>query len=83
MLIVVALLATVCACVGWQAKIVRERKALALKFVLSVENSDRKPAWIREWFGDALYDVVWLNSDATDDEIDYCAESSRKRESLG
>src|ERR1700688_4093263 len=78
LMIVVTLLAVVSAYVGWQAKIVRTRKAWlssnrqglseALYVTRDVLGDQEKgPSWIQVWLGDESYREIWAQPEAGQD----------------
>ena len=73
LMIVVTLLAVPLGYVGWQAKIVRERKAVAstVKFIAG-DPDDDEVTWLRKVLGDKSYFLVAVDPDATDQFVDRC-----------
>jgi hypothetical protein len=86
LMIGVTLLAVACAYVGWQAKIVTERKAMRERWSGKVwfRTPDMgsgsipptpplpptKVTWLRELFGDEALEEIWLPSDTPKSELD-------------
>ena len=62
--------------VGWQAKIVRERKAelnrVAKKYLIGIEESDQAMTipWLRRILGDVTVDFIAVPAETPRDEID-------------
>ncbi len=77
LLIVVTLLAVPCAYVGWQAKIVRNRRAMLfdnprfgmLSDFVSV-GGEPEVSWLRRYLGDVHPDDIVAVDDASDAELD-------------
>jgi hypothetical protein len=72
LMIVVTLLAVPCGYIGWQARIVRERRdLLASQFVKSsINDGNGSMSWIRRSLGDEAYVFLYLSETATPDVVD-------------
>ncbi len=74
MIVVTLFCVTIGGYVSWQAKIVRERRALAqadgitgMKYSIS----EGKPTWLRWKFGDRMYDYFELFDSASDETVNH------------
>ncbi len=86
LIIVVTLLAVACGYVAWQAKIVRERKAMRERWSGKVwfrtpdmgsgsippppTQPPAKVTWLRELLGDEAMEGIWLPNDTPQSEVD-------------
>jgi hypothetical protein len=82
LMIGITFLAVVCAYVGWQAKIVRDRQAWLIAHprrdamltpfsylaTLASGRKESQPSFIRRWMGDVAQDSVELDAPASDEE---------------
>jgi hypothetical protein len=76
LMILVALLAIPCAYVGWQAKLVRQRRDLLdhrIKHANAIYGMVDPPSLtlrMRQWLGDVAVGQIFFDADATDDEVE-------------
>ncbi len=75
-MIVVTLLAVPCAYVGWQVRLVRERRDILdnrIKHATAIYGMVDPPSLtlgVRRWLGDVAIRQFFFDGDATDDEVD-------------
>jgi hypothetical protein len=76
LMIMVTLLAVPCAYVGWQVRLVRERRDILdnrTKHATAIYGMVDPPSLtlgVRRWLGDVAVRQFFFNADATDDEIE-------------